>query len=815
MTAPMQQARNYKPLSYSIAYCSGIPFITSILGEDEDHPASELLNSGPNSKGWESPRFGSFPQIIVLQLNNLSMLKQIQFLSHQVKIATKIELFVYAPTPGTPFPPASELGNLKFNRIGYLSLDSNERSKFTARELKSVYLDVPAYYLKVAFHKCHSNKQNVFNQVGVIAINCLGEIVEATEKLEVPRLVNQPSDDGNTYDSVTSEKLKLLNEAKEKAVAQEDFDEAKKIKEIMDKLKGIGKQLAVLEQKKKAAIENEDYETAKTIKIEIDRLRDSVFREKEEQAQTRVVRPSRGKEMIEVQQENLLEEEKNPEPTPEKKMTKLPGIRGEEIKGEELDEEAKRKLRESMPLPTQVNKGKKPQPQEYEEESPHEEGETQKGKEPTEKAEPLSGNTKTIAEPYFTLVEMELLEMLFSKNWGWREAGLDKISEELESKKYVLITMDDEEKIMVTMLGLVNHLISDKVAQVTQKAMGVIETILKFYPNEVNTLKTAFNTNVDNCLSALMEKIGDNNPKLRIRAEETCLSFASQKHIGLSVVASIIIKTPTAAGKKEKNPAKSLQSKLNLLSKMIQSFGLESKSGITQPVIDYALKGVKNNTSEVRNAAYALLVEIHKHIGTKIQSYLEDLRPAQKEMLEKEFSKAEGAPQEIEEPEAAPKVAAKPKKVLEKKKKESQPSEPVEEELPSEPQKEGEKICEYCGKFGENFTQDNLDLHMFNECPMLYMCTGCENVIEIININNHLLKECTAKEEFKECPVCHEAFPKDQLDEHVDEGACKAFDPKKVVRCPLCHMDIKPATIEMWRDHILVKQCPNNERRPL
>ena len=131
--------------------------VTIILGEDTDHPASEIMNSGPKSKGWESPRFGSFPQIMVLQFNSIAILKQIQFLSHQAKIATKIELFVYAPPPGSPIPPNSEIGNLKFNRIGYLSLDSNDRSKFTARELKSVYLDIPAVYLKVAFHKCHVN----------------------------------------------------------------------------------------------------------------------------------------------------------------------------------------------------------------------------------------------------------------------------------------------------------------------------------------------------------------------------------------------------------------------------------------------------------------------------------------------------------------------------------------------------------------------------------------------------------------------------------------------------------------------------------
>ena len=60
--------------------------------------------------------------------------------------------------------------------MGYLSLDSNERSGFQARELKSVYVDSLALLLKVVFHKCHVNKCNLFNQVGLIALNSMGEM---------------------------------------------------------------------------------------------------------------------------------------------------------------------------------------------------------------------------------------------------------------------------------------------------------------------------------------------------------------------------------------------------------------------------------------------------------------------------------------------------------------------------------------------------------------------------------------------------------------------------------------------------------------
>lgn len=81
---------------------------------------------------------------------------KVQILSHQSKIATQIELFV---GHGDSYEAA------QFRRLGYLSLNSNERSKFQARELKSVYVNAPGQYLRMLVHKCHINEVNLFNQV--------------------------------------------------------------------------------------------------------------------------------------------------------------------------------------------------------------------------------------------------------------------------------------------------------------------------------------------------------------------------------------------------------------------------------------------------------------------------------------------------------------------------------------------------------------------------------------------------------------------------------------------------------------------------
>ena len=67
-------------------------------------------------------------------------MKSLQFLSHQSKVASKIELFTFVPNGSQAMTNQIPLNEIEFKRIGYMSLDPNERSGFQARELKSVYV---------------------------------------------------------------------------------------------------------------------------------------------------------------------------------------------------------------------------------------------------------------------------------------------------------------------------------------------------------------------------------------------------------------------------------------------------------------------------------------------------------------------------------------------------------------------------------------------------------------------------------------------------------------------------------------------------
>ena len=73
-----------------------------------------------------------------------------------------------------------------------------------------------------------------------------------------------------------AQRLRLLSDAKARAVATEDYVTAKKIKAVEGELKTLGAQLAQLDMAKRVAVADEDYDKAKEIKDEVDSLKNEI-----------------------------------------------------------------------------------------------------------------------------------------------------------------------------------------------------------------------------------------------------------------------------------------------------------------------------------------------------------------------------------------------------------------------------------------------------------------------------------------------------------------------------------------------------------
>jgi len=223
----------------------------------------------------------AYPQELVLQLaDGLCRVTQVQLLSHQTHIATKMELFVSKQLA---------VEGARFSRLGFLTLKTNVESRYMARELKTVHIDQEAALIKLKIHACHPNEHNLYNQVGVMAINLCGEPLELLPSHSTDEVVgtskprNKPKPNGAEdlsfnmrFDAKTAARIREIQVAKDQAVANEDYDQAKRLKQMEEQLKSIGLQLARLEAQKREAVASEDYDLAKNIKHEIGMLEASV-----------------------------------------------------------------------------------------------------------------------------------------------------------------------------------------------------------------------------------------------------------------------------------------------------------------------------------------------------------------------------------------------------------------------------------------------------------------------------------------------------------------------------------------------------------
>lgn len=146
--------------------------VVFVSGEDEVHPSTELNTErqGPLNQGWSSQKFCLFPNDLIIQFERKIVLKKVQLLSHQFLIASKIEFYI-----GDCGEHEFNYETAKYTRLGYVELSPNERTDFKARELKSVHVDAEGTFLKFVLHKNFVNRQNLYNQVGLIAINIIGD----------------------------------------------------------------------------------------------------------------------------------------------------------------------------------------------------------------------------------------------------------------------------------------------------------------------------------------------------------------------------------------------------------------------------------------------------------------------------------------------------------------------------------------------------------------------------------------------------------------------------------------------------------------
>lgn len=841
--------------------------IVKCTSEDPEYPASELLTHSSQTKGWQTARFCDFPQEIGLQFETPVHLRQVQFLSHQSKIATKIDLYTAMPAAGQ----ASTYDALSFKRLGYLSLDSNERSQFQARELKSVYVDVSAQFMKILFHKCHVNRYNIVNQVGLIALNCLGEALGPdlamgppppnpalargpTNGYQPPQASSPPppqpsvqdaaqaAADEMRYDAQTLERIRSLSNAKARAVDAEDYEEAKRCKEMLARLRQTGLLLRELEDRKKAAVQNEDYDAAKALKSEIDRLRSAI-----ERPEVRAERPHSGRsarsnslgpnsragagspdfashhsaprgghqpQMVPLSQDSEAVMQAPPSRGKRSPSPSLPAFPLEE--GYSQAEVPRREAANSPPLPaaggarvarTPPLSGMASARSAPKELPPEQPPLSERGfdaadhplsgvpnVEDLSQPEPLNSNFQKEAEPLIQLFGEYLANCVYSKAWSLRDAALQKLTLDLQNGEH---QSTDQSRLLAGYVIVLKRMVPDKNVQVFLAAAALLHTVCQELLGRSGPRRAEAHSALDPLMPLLVDRLGDSNARVDKAARDAHLCDLMRcATVGATFTAQYLLRPPK---KKSVNPRVYI-SRMQLLTSMVTEAGIqpESKEGLPlDPTVQLAMDWFNNANADVRESAVKLVAACYAHAGLRrIEQYLANLRQAQREIFDEEFDRVDagdglgaggddGLQQETARTQRTARTAGSNRSTPK-----GQGSRPGA--IPEDAAVETEDVtkCQFCGAVNSEGTQEAMDVHYWRECPMLTQCQFCEQVIEIAQLASHWREECEARSAATE--------------------AAKDLAPNQ---CPLCRADIGTGKEQDWLQHILRDGCAGNPRK--
>ncbi|KAG6587247.1 uncharacterized protein IUM83_02854 [Phytophthora cinnamomi] len=764
-------------LRFSVAACTS---------EDAAFPASELEEHAANSQGYMTAKNCAYPQELVLQLaDGLCRVTQVQLLSHQTHIATKMELFV---AKSLDFHADAT----RFARLGFLTLKANTESRYMARELKTVHIDQEAALLKLRIHACHVNEHNLYNQVGIMAVNLANDSEDLSFDMR--------------FDAKTAARIREIQVAKDQAVANEDYDQAKRLKQMEEQLKSIGLQLARLEAQKREAVANEDYDLAKKIKHEIGMLEASVgSNETQPILPIPAVAPSPSRHQVlprigavQRSSSNFSPRDMYPEDQPQ--VAKSGSFYGD----------GSGSLRQSgqggFPGGNEQDPAGGADYADEEEAAdggpnPHFRGipDAENLPDPDEIPSALAKESEeliAVIGPFFT-------RCVYSNLWNHRDAAIRKVTMEMDT--YPVEPM----RLLEVCSTLVQSGAGDRIAQVALSAFGLLDRMVS-YGSRVR--RDDMRRILGNSMTQLVNKLGESQAKVRDEAAAILGRLAAAKNVGVAFVTSHLTK-------RSKKPLglKLLQGRLLVLKKLLGEFELVVDSDYSAPGIMGFLEDCNclvHQSREIRDAAKDITVSLYLIVGADVEGYLKSLRPKQLEEYQAAFEAAETAKASNRRGGG---VSNGGGNVARRDEKPHEVQAPFEGEVDATADSEDEEsvdeyTCPFCGVVDEKFDSDYLDQHFWASCKMLTPCKMCGQVIEISTLNEHLLTECEMQQNHRECPRCGEAITAKFFERHVSLNDCPPRAPlNRANRCPLCHDDIAPEK-KGWRRHLLEEGCPNNPR---
>lgn len=489
---------------------------------------------------------------------------------------------------------------------------------------------------------------------------------------------------------------------------------------------------------------------------------------------------------------------------------------------------------DDIPIPTNKT-GVKNFEDQIEEQMANDEYKSPQAPQENQRKEKFSKKQKMEMRELEPVIQTEILEQLFSSSWNNREIAVEVLLQEIDGINSGNIRIPDDvilssniDEVVKALWKVNNRTLDERISQLISKGLMMLSKLSLVRIEQRIKSDQELDALLDKSILKLIEKMSDyKNENLRNKLSQVICDIIEGDLIDFETMFDWLSKTKGVP--RSFSSFKHLIGKLKTLQVMIARFE-EDVIRNHRTLLSFCCNCLTNSKVDVRENAIQTMVDLYRIIGTKkITQFLNnaDIRKKQYEILQREFKKVdnESMSSSLRNSRNNPSLAPPESRFGQKEQSFAEEDEFEDEEEPVRQKKEHPKHkhkphakpkgkpCNFCKTVSPAFENDNeYDMHLWRDCPMLITCEECTQVVEIADYSEHLLEECTNKSAYEECPKCQLAILGSNMEAHL--ATCREIDDMEV-RCPLCMKDLEVIDDDLektWFQHLIVHTCPKNSR---
>ena len=638
--------------------------------EDEEHPLREL-KKGLKGRGWQSSRFSQFPQDIYIQFFQPVLIKRIDIITHEKKIPCQIKFFSYCPKNNDEI--VKNYHQVNYDYIGFIKMDTNERFNYLTRESRKIYVNSKSLFLKIQLDKNYINQYNIFNQVGLMNVDFLGEYLpflggkNRNNNLILENALRLENIKDEDLTNICGDKLEKLKDLMEKNIKTENYEECKELKSKIDKIRLYGKKIFDLESQKKIAVNNEDFDKAMELRDLVEKMKNNI-KYIDNNSNNNIKYNNTMANLIDfdnkiipnnnnlnnislvpmatnnntINDSGLINESINDNLMTQFEQSNSNYTNNNNVKSlfsnkfnniNHLNNNNNNNTKENfinhddMVLPA-VLKRINNEPENKQDEF----GSTDKGE-----LEPI--DSKILKDFYLItkIIKEEGMKKIFSKQVLWKEEGLSILLENIVNLLEYKEEENNSNTINITISQIMKLsliLIEDKHPSIIIKTLQVLKELFEYLKE--HNFKLNIEPNItDSILFKIKQKIGDVNPKVRAKAVDLysfmlTLNFCDYNNLISELLEEELKHYDSKYIPKSNNL---IMGKLDIFISVFNNFSDAIKSKRTKIetfpynlVIEYLLMNVSHNKSEIRKKTRFVISQFIRYFGAlKIKKKLEKI----------------------------------------------------------------------------------------------------------------------------------------------------------------------------------------------